>query len=66
MLNTQAKDKDQQIRVAVHAIKVDEKQIKDLTEEPALQDSQHNQAIESINILLKETEESTQQQVDWP
>ncbi len=50
--------------MAIHAIKTNEKQIEDLTEEQARRDSQYNQDIESLNKLLKETDETTQQQID--
>ncbi len=63
-LKAQVNEKEQQLRVAVHAIKTNDKQIGDLTEEQDHRDTQHQQDIQSLNKLLKETEEITQQQID--
>ncbi len=50
--------------MAIHAIKTNEKQIEDLTEEQARRDSKYSEDIESLNKLLKDTEETTQQKID--
>ena len=64
VLTTQVKEKELQIRVAIHALKVNEKQLEDQTKDQAQKETQYTQTIESLNQLLKDTEETTQRQVE--
>ena len=57
-------DKEQQLCISLDTLQIAEKQILELTEELACRDLNHNQGIESLNNLLREAEETAQQQID--
>ncbi len=63
-LTRQLKEKELQLKVAIHALKVNEKQLKDQEQDQTEKETQYTQRIESLNQLLKDTEETTQHQVE--